>query len=410
MASYPVYLHYLGYEKYGIWLVLTAVLTLAQLGNLGIGQAVTKFVAEHHVRGETAAINKYVTTANLTLCISGIIVLVLILGLRIQIIGLFKLNPSNASLAMWLLPYVGVLSLYIFIVRTVGATLSGLGRIDLWNYSSAASRVIAVASSAALLYAGGGVESLLIAYFLSEAMSHVFYIVVIRKIIRIRYWHIKDFDKQSLKNMIGLGSALMGGTLLNMLVTPFNKVMISRFIGVGSIPLYEIAYNAAMYIRNLVASGLGALTPEISALAGSSNIDVIRIRHIYNKSMKMIVFWGIPLFIVIYALATPLLELWLRQRYNSLLPMAFRIMLVGSFLSLLGIPAYYTIIGLGRSGKIFLTHIILSGTNILFVCIIVFIASLSVNSLAVASLMGMGLSSVYLIWQFRVIVDSNMKD
>jgi len=44
--AYPVYLHFLGYEKYGVWLVLAVVLTFAQLGDLGISSAVIKLVAE----------------------------------------------------------------------------------------------------------------------------------------------------------------------------------------------------------------------------------------------------------------------------------------------------------------------------------------------------------------------------
>ena len=35
--AFPLYLHFLGYEKYGVWLVLATVLSFAQLGNLGIG-------------------------------------------------------------------------------------------------------------------------------------------------------------------------------------------------------------------------------------------------------------------------------------------------------------------------------------------------------------------------------------
>ncbi len=45
-AGYPLYLHFLGYEKYGVWLVLAAVLTFAQLGDLGMNPAITKLVAE----------------------------------------------------------------------------------------------------------------------------------------------------------------------------------------------------------------------------------------------------------------------------------------------------------------------------------------------------------------------------
>ena len=33
--AYPVYLHFLGYEKYGVWLVLATILKFAQLGDLG---------------------------------------------------------------------------------------------------------------------------------------------------------------------------------------------------------------------------------------------------------------------------------------------------------------------------------------------------------------------------------------
>src|SRR4030042_1593779 len=71
VAGYPIYLHFLGYEKYGVWLVLATVLTFAQLGNLGIGPAVMKLVAEEHGRNDIEGIQHYVTTAWVLLCLSG---------------------------------------------------------------------------------------------------------------------------------------------------------------------------------------------------------------------------------------------------------------------------------------------------------------------------------------------------
>lgn len=50
-AAYPICLHFLGYEKYGVWLVLATVLTFAQLGDLGISPAIIKLVAEEYGRG-----------------------------------------------------------------------------------------------------------------------------------------------------------------------------------------------------------------------------------------------------------------------------------------------------------------------------------------------------------------------
>lgn len=35
VIAYPLYLHFLGYEKYGVWFVFATVLSFAQLGNIG---------------------------------------------------------------------------------------------------------------------------------------------------------------------------------------------------------------------------------------------------------------------------------------------------------------------------------------------------------------------------------------
>ena len=55
-ASYPIFLHFLGYELYGLWLVLATVLAVAQLANFGLGQAVSKLVAEEHGKDRIAVL------------------------------------------------------------------------------------------------------------------------------------------------------------------------------------------------------------------------------------------------------------------------------------------------------------------------------------------------------------------
>jgi len=135
MAAFPIYLHFLVYEKYGVWLVLTTVLSFAKIGNLGIGQAVMKLVAEEHGRGDIEGIQRYVTTPLALLCLSGSLVLIAVLVFKAQIIAAFKLSDENAWMALWLLPYIGILSIYVFIVQAMNATLSGLGWMDLANYT-----------------------------------------------------------------------------------------------------------------------------------------------------------------------------------------------------------------------------------------------------------------------------------
>jgi len=402
-ASYPIYLHFLGYENYGVWLVLAVVLTFAQLGDIGISPAIMKLVAEEYGRKNIKGIQCYITTALTMLCLSGIIVLAAVLIFKLQIISLFKLNSENAKLAAWLLPYIGVLSVYIFIVNVFNATLSGLGRMDLANYIQTASKVITVAVATVLLYLGKSIESLLIGSILSYLFIHIASLVWIRRIAPVRFLQISSFDVYRCKRLLHFGGAVFGGSLIGMFLSPFNKLMLSRYAGVSTIPVYEIAFNGSMQVRALGEAGLRALMPEISRIRGEMTINAKeRILQLYRRAMKLIFLFGIPMYSGLIILLTLLLRLWLRERFVDELPITFRIMLVSSFLSLLGVPSYYMLLGLGMVRYTLAAHIILSAGSALTLAIVLCIRhSISVETVCWTMLAATTVTTIYLNWQSK---------
>ncbi len=400
-VAYPIYLHFLGYEKYGVWLVLATVLTFARLGNLGMGQAVMKLVAEEYGRGDIEGIQHYVTTALALLCISGTVALIVILALKTQIVAAFKLSDENANMVLWLLPYIGVLSIYVFMVQVFEATLSGLGRMDLTNYIQSLGRGISVAVAGLLLSTGFGVKSLLIGSILSYLVIHIASFVCIWRIAPIHLLRMDNLDTQRCGRLLRFGGGVFGGSLISMLFDPFNKLMLSRYAGVSTIPVYEIAFKGGTQIRGLVEAGLKAMMPEVSRISGNmTRYAKDRISQIYRRAMRLIFVFGIPMYTTIIIFLTPLLKFWLRQKFVDELPIAFRIMLIATFLSLLGIPAYYMLLGLGMVRYILTAHIIVSGVSALIVLTIVFIwHNISVEAVSWAVLTATAITTLYLIWQ-----------
>jgi O-antigen/teichoic acid export membrane protein len=400
MAAFPIYLHFLGYEKYGVWLVLGTVFSFAQLGNLGIGQAVMKLVAEEHGRGDIEGIQQYITTALALLCLSGSLVLIVILVLKTQIIAAFRLSGDNAGTVSWLLPYIACLSIYVFIVQTLNAALSGLGRMDLANYIQALSRIVAVTVAAILLYTGRGIESLLIGNTLSYLFIHIVSIICICRIARVRFVRIKNLDAQRCKRILHFGGAVFGGSLISMLLSPFNKLMLSRYVGVSTIPVYEIAFRGSMQVRGLIEAGLKALMPEISRIsADMTKYAKDRISRIYRRSMKLIFSFGICMYGALIIFAPFLLKVWLGERFVETLPGTFRIMLLGTFLSLLGVPAYYTLMGVGRVRHNLLSQIVQSAANMTIVFCLLIASALSITTIAWSSSIARAASTLYLTLQ-----------
>ncbi len=403
MVAFPIYLHFLGYEKYGVWLVLATVLSFAQLADLGIGQAVMKLVAEEHGRGDIEGIQRYVTTTLALLCLSGSLVLIAVLAFKTQIIAAFNLTDENARTALWLLPYIGILSIYVFIVQALNATLSGLGRMDLANYAQSVGRVVAVTVATILLYTGRGIESLLIGNTLSYVFVHAVSLICIWRLAHIRLLRLRNLDAQRGKRILRFGSGMFGGSIVAMVGIPFNKLMLSRYAGVDSLPVFEIAFRGAMQVRNLIEAGFRALMPEISRISGNMTRNAKgRVSQIYRRALKLIIVFGIPMYTAILIFATPLLRLWLREEFIPTIPPAFRLMLVATFINLLGVPAYYFLMGMGCVRDVFAGRAITWLTSMVLVATIaISIHHLSVNILGACLIVSWSLSSTYLIWWFH---------
>lgn len=401
--AYPVYLHFLGYEKYGVWLVLATVLSFAQLGNLGIDRAIMKLVAEEHGRDNMEGIQQYVANAIAILIMSGILGLILILAFRVRIVAAFNLTGDNVRMVLWLLPYIGCLSIYVFIVQVLNAALSGLGRMDLSNWTQSAGRIVAVTTACFLLYGGHGIESLLIGNTLSYVLIHIVSLILIWRIAPIRFLRITNFNVQCCKRLLRFGLGLFGGSLMGMLLSPFNKLMLSRYAGISVIPVYEIAFNGSMQVRALIEAGLRALMPEVSRIGAKMTEDAKkRIAHIYRRAMKFIFLFGTPIYGVLAIFSPLLLRVWLGDRFVETLPGAFRIMLIGTFLSLLGVPAYFVLLGIGRVRSCFFAFAIPAFVNMFLVTAMVAIwGSLSIQYVVCSVAIGSTMSTIYLVWQLR---------
>lgn len=408
MAAFPIYLHFLGYEKYGVWLVLATVLSFAQLGNLGIGHAVMKLVAEEHGRDDIESIQKYVMTAISILLISGSIALAVILVFKGRIVGLFKLSDANAQKALWLLPYIGILSIYVFIVQALNATLSGLGRMDLANYAQALGGVFAVSIATLMLYRGNGIVSILVGNSFSYIFVHVVSLICIWRIAHIRLLRLRNLDAKRGKRILRFGGAVFGGSVISMLFSPFNKLMLSRYAGVATIPVYEIAFRASMQVRGLAESGLRALMPEISRInANLTTEGCHRILQITRKTKKIIFLAGGPFCIVIFLFAHPLLKFWLQERFVSDLATIFRVMLLGTCFSLMAPLAYYVLLGFGKAASIFFTSAIRALCNLLLVSIVVVVSgTLTVEQVSFCVLLSWVLSTLFIAYRARCVLSA----
>ncbi len=161
---------------------------------------------------------------------------------------------------------------------------------------------------------------------------HSLTIFCIGRIVHINIWNRDNIERVYLKRLFKYGGTVFSGSIINMLLNPFNKLMLSRYLGVAALPVYEIAYTASMRVRGTVETGLRALVPKISYLSANINQSAVnKILEIYRRSMKLIFVLGAPLYLGLIVFSPFLLKIWLGEKFVDTLPAAFQLMLVGTF-------------------------------------------------------------------------------
>lgn len=402
--AYPIFLYHLGYEAYGLWLTLGTVLAFTHFGNVGFSPALTKLVAEEFGRNDLRNLQCYVMTSLISVGTAAAVMLFFILSFRVRLLAALNIAGDNLVLASSLLPYVGLVSVYALLVDNLTATLSGLGRFDLANHVQVGGRTVSLCVAIVLITCGTGIAGLLIADAVSLVLMHAACVSLLRGLFGLRLCPGGTWKLASFLSLLRIGGGLASTTIIGLLVVPFNRLALAKYAGLASLPIYEISYNAALAIRNIIESGMRALNPEVSRLCASQGGQPGKeVMRIYKRAQQLTLAAGIPLFATVILFAHRLLRLWLGQRFHQEMPVALQIIAVGSFFSLLGTPAVYCLIGLGRVSSVVTGHCAVAFVNGIIVAGAIVSRKVSVFTVLVATTLGMAVSTLYL---FRAMLEA----
>lgn len=398
IISYPLYLHYLGYHRYGLWLVMSVVVSIAQLGNLGIPWALMKLVAEDHSRDDWEGVKTYINVGCGIILALGLIFIGAVLLLRSAIVEWFKLSGGDAVTVYSMLPFVAVLSVLVLLFSIFNSALGGLGRMDLTSYNETLVQLFIILFCGFLLYLKLDLRAMVIGTLSGYVVAQVISFSQVQRIMPIPLLARTQVSAHRVQELLGTGGWILGGGVFLMLLLPFTRLMLSRYAGLESVVVNDMCLNGAMRVRNIFDSAFKPMMPEVSSLCAKKDANIhYRIRSIDRKASFLILAVALPVFIVLALVMNPLLHLWLHQSFNPLLPNNFRIMLVAAFGSLLGSSAYYILIGLGSARDAAYSTAIqftVNGAVLLFIAI--FTKHITVGQAAVAFAMATASSMVYL--------------
>jgi O-antigen/teichoic acid export membrane protein len=185
-----------------------------------------------------------------------------------------------------------------------------------------------------------------------------------------------------------------------MLLIPFNKAIISRFIGLSAVTYFEIASRAILRLRAFWEHAIRAIMPEISRIKAQNKNSTYITNNILKKTFKIIFFTGFPAFLTLFFIAPLFFQFWLKGQFSLEIGIIFKILLIGYFINLISVPFYYYFMAIGKISYCFINHLCEALSNFLVISILVYICiyNLYIYSMVYSGAIAFGAITIILLF------------
>lgn len=389
----PVFIHKMGTENYGLWMVATSALGLMGIAEFGLNTAISKFVAEFVESRNTDALSAVVSTGMAAYILLGIVLIVPLYIFSPALAGIFK--PSEAISEEQIGAVIRIMSLgFIPLLLRSGAMAIPVGlqrfRVpviviiiyQLTSYIAALAIVFLrgsvaqiVESTVAVLWITA-LGSLFVAWRMLQPFHLKFIIIGSREVLR------RLFSFTLASGLTALGSLIFGFA---------DRLAVGAVLGLDAVAYYTVIVSVAAKILQLSGSLAGALMPAVSTWMASGNIQ--RVRAYFSKATLILLGLNTLIAGTLLVLSGPLLRLWLGVAFADHVLVPFRILIVVYALISLDAPAYNVATGIGHPGINALTGI----TGGCLMVVLIFVLGHSLGLLGAALANGAYLVSLFVI-------------
>jgi O-antigen/teichoic acid export membrane protein len=356
---YKFLLKSLGVEQLGVWSIILATTSIANLANFGITSGLVKFIAEYNAKGKQENIPKLIFT-----CFISIFVFFIFIIFIIFIFSKFWLSYiieiKYLGTALEILPY----SLLCLFINSIGgvftSTLEGFQKNYIRNYILIFSTFLLLITSYFLvpIYKLKGVA---FAQILQATILLLVSFMMLKKTFQFQIFNKWNWDKEIFKELLNFGLKFQIISIFQMLNEPITKGLISKFGGLAILGYYEMASRLVNQIRALIVNANQVMIPIVAhaSIAGKDNL-----KELYKKTMSIVFFVDIILVMGLLFFTHLISKLWIGFNENTFV-FSMIILSLSMFINIMNGPAYFSCVGEGKLNILLISHILLGVLNVI---------------------------------------------
>ena len=345
IAAIPLIVKGLGTDRLGLISLAWVILGYFTIFDLGLGRAITKYVAEALSKGEERQIPGLAWTAITVQVIFGFMGSLVLIALIPLLTGRFLNMPSELLLEAK--TTFTILSLSIPVVL-VSSSLSGLleaaQRFDLVNIIRIPSNASTFLMPLIGLFFGFKLPGIVMLILVSRLLSlFAFFALAIRL-----FPNIKRFSAsyKIFPRLFSYGGWITLSSFLSPILVYIDRFLIASLLSTAAVAYYAAPYEAVTRLWIIPFSLTMTLFPAFSALEGDG--DLKRVGIFFVRAVKYVLISLGPIVLVLVLFSKNILQLWLGNDFAIYSSMPLQILAIGVLINSLAQMPYVLLQGAGR--------------------------------------------------------------
>lgn len=305
LISVPIFIHKLGMELYGIFAIVSIIGNLNLLANFGLNGALLVYVAK---QGKCKESDHDIVVTQIIMIVLAVIFAVMAVVFSDFIVQkVFSIPVQYVTKAKNLFLFLVFANSILLIGQTYTAIIDAKQKIYISNLCQFIYSSIYWGGMIIVVSMGGQFPMIGLIALVSAVIWFVLVMLAARNIWgKLEFKGILNNFKVSAKKQLKYGSKIYLSGLAGFMFEPLSKILLSNFLGINAVALFEIGSKIRGQISGVMTKALYPIYPYIASTPQS---DLLHKKLFdFSKKIQLIV---IPLSIIVVFVMTILLKLWL---------------------------------------------------------------------------------------------------
>lgn len=268
----PFIIRTLGQAEYGVYRLSAAVNAYLLLLDLGIGNAITRYVAKYRAENNELQGQRFLGVATVYYLIIGVVAFILGIVLTCIFPTVFAkgLSPEEVVLGQKLLGITMINSSITLATAAYTNVIIAYERFLVSKGCSIIQILIRMILTVISLKLGFGSVGLVLIQLITTVLCRGFFVLYVLYVIKLRP-RIKGVDLSFIKEVIGYSSLILLQMLATQLNSTVDQVMIGAMVSGSAtiIAIYSVGTQVVQYFQSIGGAFTGILMPGIARLVAT---------------------------------------------------------------------------------------------------------------------------------------------